>query len=82
MILNQQKTEINKDYLCVKMAFVQMSVLGLSARVVWGDALTNEQEMTFDTPALQLALAQGYFQPKPKEQIKCQNIPMGQLTLF
>jgi type I restriction-modification system DNA methylase subunit len=72
------------DYLCVKMAFVQMSVLGLSARVVWGDALTNEQEMTFDTPALQLALAQGYFQNRKSDILQENNkpYPHRQLALF
>jgi type I restriction-modification system DNA methylase subunit len=82
------------DYLCVKMAFVQMSVLGLSARITWGNALTEEREMTLDTPALQLALTNGYFQPRePQESSRLQQksrtynepnppIPAGQLTLF
>lgn len=25
------------DYLCVKMAFINMSILGLSARIIWGN---------------------------------------------
>jgi type I restriction-modification system DNA methylase subunit len=49
------------DYTCVKMAFIQMSLLGLSARVVWGDTLTNRVDAQFDTPTLQTALMTGCF---------------------
>ena len=54
-----QLTDI--DYRCVKMAFVNMSILGIAARVVCGDTLSGREDRVFDTPDLQIALARGCF---------------------
>jgi hypothetical protein len=73
------------DYTCVKMAFVNMSIMGLSARIILGDALTNNENMVFDTPAMQLAMGLGLFrnaemlvEPTKNNEKR----PCTQLTLF
>ncbi len=70
-------TLIDLDYLCVKMAYIQMAILGVAATVLHGDSLSLKMESRFDTPSLQLAL---------KESVKTtQNLSTdkkGQLSLF
>jgi hypothetical protein len=75
------------DYTCVKMAFVQMSLLGLSACVIWGDTLSGRIDGQFDTPQLQVALLTGRLRmagdqdtaPAPPES---EPSPPRQLVLF
>jgi type I restriction-modification system DNA methylase subunit len=67
------------DYTCVKMAFINMSLLGLSACVVWGDALVDTGHRQFDTPNMQLALLTGHFRNSDNPTTAT---PTGQLTLF
>jgi type I restriction-modification system DNA methylase subunit len=78
------------DYICAKMAFIQMSAMNLSARIVWGDALRDEKHAVFDTPCLQIALAVGLFgnsstsQTLENElvQAKTRNDEKGQIELL
>jgi hypothetical protein len=75
------------DYTCVKMAFVNMSLLGLSARVILGDTITGRQDMVLETPCLQITCLQGRFRAKEyKESEQSQKQRAGlkceQLTLF
>lgn len=49
------------DPLCVSMAFIQLSLLGLSARVFHGNSLTQKIFETWDSPNLQMANMTGYF---------------------
>ncbi len=46
-------TLIDIDYLCVKMAYIQMAILGVAATVICGNTLTMEICDKFDTPNLQ-----------------------------
>lgn len=74
------------DYTCVKMAFISMSLLGLSACVVLGDTLTGRIDGQFDTPNLQAALTAGSFR-MPEEApaappVESDNSEPCQLTLF
>lgn len=70
-------TLIDLDYLCVKMAYIQMAILGVVASILHGDTLTLKIESRFDTPSLQLALREPGTEPH--------NLPpdkTGQLSLF
>ena len=49
------------DPLCVSMAFIQLSLLGLSVKVIHGNSLTQEVFETWDSPNLQMANRTGYF---------------------
>lgn len=49
------------DPLCVNMAFIQLSLLGLSVKVIHGNSLTQEVFDTWDSPNLQMANMTGYF---------------------
>ena len=49
------------DPLCVSMAFIQLSLLGLSVKVIHGNSLTQEVFETWDSPNLQMANMTGYF---------------------
>ena len=49
------------DRLCVNMAYLQLGILGLSARITHGNSLTNEAWDAFDTPNLQINTCLGYF---------------------
>ena len=69
------------DYLCVKMAYIQMAILGVSASILHGDTLTLKIESRFDTPSLQMALRE----PKPEPLKITQILPLDkteQLSLF
>jgi hypothetical protein len=76
------------DYTCVKMAFVQMSILGVAARVVWGDSLSLRVDGQYHTPNMQIALASGRFRSvsdePPQEQFPPVKTPARtqQLSLF
>lgn len=52
------------DPLCVSMAFIQLSLLGLSVKVIHGNSLTQEVFETWDSPNLQMANMTGYFNKK------------------
>jgi hypothetical protein len=58
---------INIDYACVRMAFINMAILGLSVQVIWGDALAGGERTIYDTPCMQIALAQGRFQTRENQ---------------
>lgn len=79
-VLRIRLTDI--DYGCVKMAFVNMALLGLSARIVWGDALTNADSRIFDTPNLQAALQNAPQVAEKSQQHNTGSRQYGQLTLF
>ena len=49
------------DALCVDMTYTQLSLLGLSVRVIHGNSLTMETFNTWDSPNLQVAKMTGYF---------------------
>ena len=49
------------DALCVDMTYTQLSLLGLSVRVIHGNSLTMETFNTWDSPNLQVAKMAGYF---------------------
>lgn len=49
------------DRLCVNMAYLQLGILGLSARIVHGNTITMETWDTFDTPNLQINKCLGRF---------------------
>ncbi len=49
------------DSLCVNMAYLQLSILGLSAQIVHGNTLTLEAWDAFDTPNLQINNCLGYY---------------------
>lgn len=49
------------DELCVCMTYTQLSLLGLSVRVVHGNSLSGEIFSTWDSPNLQMANLMGYF---------------------
>ena len=49
------------DPLCVDMTYTQLSLLGLSAKVVHGNSLTMDVFNTWETPNLQVARVSGYF---------------------
>lgn len=49
------------DPLCVSMTFIQLSLLGLSVKVIHGNSLTQEVFETWDSPNLQMANMTGYF---------------------
>lgn len=83
------------DITCVRIAFLNMAMLGISARVIWGDALAKDKNYPFyDTPCLQVALMQGRFwlsQNAEKKRIdktadennlSPTELPKGQLSLF
>lgn len=84
---------VDIDYTCVKMAYLNMAILNLSARVIWGNTLTINYENKFDTPGLQMALAQGRFNRTIETKIEAENeaepvsappveVKLGQLSLF
>ena len=49
------------DELCVCMTYTQLSLLGLSVRVIHGNSLSGEIFSTWDSPNLQIANLAGYF---------------------
>lgn len=49
------------DELCVCMTYTQLSLLGLSVRVIHGNSLSGEIFSTWDSPNLQMANLAGYF---------------------
>ena len=49
------------DELCVCMTYTQLSLLGLSVRVIHGNSLSGEIFSTWDSPNLQMANLTGYF---------------------
>ena len=49
------------DELCVCMTYTQLSLLGLSVRVIHGNSLSGEIFSTWDSPNLQIANLSGYF---------------------
>lgn len=49
------------DRLCVNMAYLQLGILGLSARIVHGNTITMETWDYFDTPNLQINKCLGRF---------------------
>jgi type I restriction enzyme M protein len=67
------------DFTCIKMAFLNMTLMGLSARLEWGDALFDDgTHMIYDTPCLQIALRMGYFQSSKKEKSKETNVVINE----
>ena len=52
------------DELCVCMTYTQLSLLGLSVRVIHGNSLSGEIFSTWDSPNLQMANLTGYFNLK------------------
>ncbi len=72
------------DQTCVKMAFIAMCMLGLSATVIWGDALAQRADVKYNTPNMQIVLAQGDGY-KTGESIPSKSptpLQSGQLSLF
>ena len=53
------------DELCVCMTYTQLSLLGLSVRVIHGNSLSGEIFSTWDSPNLQIANLSGYFNKIP-----------------
>lgn len=49
------------DNICVYMTYTQLSLLGLSVKVIHGNSLTNEIFEVWDSPNLQMANMTGYF---------------------
>lgn len=63
------------DITCVRMAYINMCLLGVSARITWGNSLIDDGGYPFfDTPCLQIAFKMGLFQGKKNKQEKEENI--------
>jgi len=45
---------VDIDYLCVKIAYIQMAILNIKANIVYGDTLIQEKWDSFDTVPLQI----------------------------
>lgn len=83
------------DVTCVRMAFLNMTIFGVSSRIILGNSLAPHNDFPFyDTPFLQMALMQGFFR-KPQDANEnridkisetatktTDSLPMGQLSLF
>jgi type I restriction-modification system DNA methylase subunit len=71
------------DHTCVRMAYINMCLLDIPARVVWGDSLIRTIDRAYDTPFLQMAAAGGCLPPKGQNQNGNAGIgELRQLKLF
>jgi hypothetical protein len=48
---------------CARMAYINLTLLGISARVLWGDLITGKIKRAYDTPRLQAAINSGWRPP-------------------
>jgi type I restriction-modification system DNA methylase subunit len=59
----QRKTYVELwdiDHICARMAYLNMTLLAIPARVILGDSLTRKINRTYDTPSLQIGIDKGF----------------------